>query len=85
MQDQSAAAIRLGLQLTDWTISELWIAAFGIGGTLSHRDIDNIAAGEQPATPTEHAILATALNEQLADHGHNRPISYWRDLPPDHL
>jgi hypothetical protein len=80
MQDLSAAAIRLGLRLTYWTTGELWMASAGIGGSFSHHDIDEIAAGRQLATPVEHDILATALNEELADEGQDHPVRYWADL-----
>ena len=33
MQDHSTAAIQFGLELTHWTVSELWVAASGIGGS----------------------------------------------------
>jgi hypothetical protein len=82
MQDASAAAIRFGLGLTDWTISDLWIAAAGIGGSLSRRDVDDIASGRRAATPIQHDILATALNEHLLDQSGGRPIHYWRQLQP---
>jgi hypothetical protein len=82
MHDASVAAIRLGLHLTDWNISDLWIAAAGIGGNLSHHDIDDIATGRHPATPIQHDILATALNEHILDQSDDHPIHYWRQLQP---
>jgi hypothetical protein len=82
MQDASTAAIQLGLRLTHWNISDLWVAATGIGGSFSHRDVDAIAAGRQAATPTQHDILATALNEHMLDQGGNHPVRYWQDLGP---
>jgi len=83
VSQQSAAAIRVGLRLTGWSITDLWVAAAGIGGDLSHRAVDDIAAGWQPATSVQHDILATALNEHLLDRGQSYPVGYWHDLPPD--
>jgi hypothetical protein len=77
----SAAAIRHGLQLAHWNISDLWVAAVGIGGALSHHDVDQIASGERLATPGEHDILALALNEHFVDRDQDQTISYWHDLP----
>lgn len=81
---ESAEAIRLGLRLTHWSIGDLWIAAAGIGASLNTRNIDDIATGRQVATPTEHDVLATALNEHLQDHGHDHPVRYWQDLRTNH-
>jgi hypothetical protein len=81
MHTHSTATIRNGLRLARWTISDLWIAAVAIGGAFSHHDIDQIASGQRQATPTEHDILAAAMNEHFLDHGYDHPVAYWHDLP----
>lgn len=80
MHPDSAAAIRHGLRLARWNISDLWVASVAIGGGFSHHDIDQIAAGDRPATAAEHDILALALNEHFVDEGQNHPIHYWHQL-----
>jgi hypothetical protein len=81
MPTGSTAVIRQGLELADWTISDLWVAALGIGGGFSHLDIEHIASGRRQATPTEHDILAAAFNDHFTDRAQNHPVPYWRQLP----
>jgi hypothetical protein len=78
----SAGTLRRGLQLAHWTSTDLWVAALAIGGNFSQREVQQVISGHQTATPIEHDILATALNEHLSDRGHDQPVTYWRDLHP---
>jgi hypothetical protein len=81
---RSAAAIREGLGLAAWNVTDLWIASVGIGGGFTRDEITNIADGTTDATALEHDILAAALNDHFTDKGQNHPVQYWRDLPqPD--
>jgi hypothetical protein len=80
MPSNSIDVIREGLQRARWTITDLWVAALSIGGDLSRRDIEQITGGERPATPIEHDILATALNDHFMDLGEAHPILCWAQL-----
>jgi hypothetical protein len=79
---ESTAALQRGFRCTGWTISELWIAAVGIGGGFQRHEVEAIAAGERRASPAEHDILAAALNDYFVDRGQNHPVGQWSDLPP---
>lgn len=78
---ESTLALQRGLRDSGWTISQLWTAAVGIGGGFHRHDIEDISAGQRPATPAEHDILASALNEYFVDRGQDHPVALWRDLP----
>jgi hypothetical protein len=77
----SAAAINAGRIDAGWTVTQLWVAATGIGGGLSRGDVERIGDDHQDATPIEHDILAAALNDHFSDLGQDHPVTYWRDLP----
>ena len=80
MHSNSTIVIRNGLERAQWTTSDLWIAALAVGGDLRHRDVEQIARGDRQATPLEHDILATALNDHFTDLGEDHPIRYWQQL-----
>lgn len=79
---QSAAALREGLHLADWTTVDLWRAALGIGGELTTGDVAELAAGLREPTHVEHDILASALNDHLVGRGQDHPVPYWAQLHP---
>jgi hypothetical protein len=80
MTVESAAAVRLGLRLAHWTISDLWVASTGIGGRFTQSDVEAIVSGTHDATRGEHDILAAALNDHLVGLGGDQPVQYWDDL-----
>lgn len=81
MSAESTAVILRGLDLAHWTITDLWVASAGMGGSFTRADIEHIADGTADATPLQHDILAAALNDHLDDLGQQHPVNYWRDLP----
>jgi hypothetical protein len=76
----SAAAISTGRRNAGWSITQLWVAATGIGGGFSRADVDRISQDQQDATPIEHDILASALNDHFTDLGQDHPVPYWDQL-----
>ena len=80
MSVESAAAISQGLRDAHWSAADLWFAALGVGAGLSPTDIERISDGRRDATPLEHDVLASALNDHFLDHGGERPVHYWREL-----
>jgi hypothetical protein len=83
MVSASATAFQDGLLHAGWTVTDLWVAAVGIGGGFERRDVERIVYGQQVATPTEHDILAAAFNDYFVDQGQDHPMQYWRDLPTE--
>jgi hypothetical protein len=69
--------LRDGLDGTDWVELDLWIASIALGGSFSLRDITAITTGERPPTHGQYDIMAAALNEHLAEPGHDHPILTW--------
>jgi hypothetical protein len=80
MSAESSAALRQGLALAHWTITDLWVASIGIGGSFARADVALITAGTQHATQPEHDILAAAVNDHLSGAGLDHPVDYWHDL-----
>ena len=80
MSVESATAIRTGLELAQWNVTDLWVASIGIGGSFAQAEVEHIADGSRDATQIEHDILAAALNEHLPHRGAGHPVRYWDDL-----
>jgi hypothetical protein len=76
----SAAALRAGLDQAVWRASDLWIASVGVGGAFSQADVRALAAGDRDIMPTEHDILAAAINGYLSDRGREHRVPYWSSL-----
>ena len=77
----STSELQRGFRRTGWTVDDLWVAAVGVGGSLDHVDIAGITSGRRAATPLEHDVLATALNDFFVDRGQDHPVTIWSDLP----
>jgi hypothetical protein len=75
MSAESVAALQEGLTLAHWTITDLWVASVGMGGSFARTDVALITAA-QP----NHDILAAAVNDHLCDQGLDHPVGYWHDL-----
>jgi hypothetical protein len=80
MSAESAATLQEGLALAHWTITDLWVASVGIGGSFARTDVEHITAGTRTATQAEHDILAAAVNDHLTEQGLDQPVDYWHDL-----
>ena len=80
MSAESAAALQEGLALAHWTVTDLWVASVGIGGSFARTDVEHITAGTRDATQPEHDVLAAAVNDHLTDQGLDHPVGYWHDL-----
>lgn len=65
----------------DWTVTDLWLGSFELGGNLSHGDIERIIAGLRGITDADYDVLAAALNDHFASHGFDHPVPYRTDLP----
>lgn len=78
--EASTRALQEGFGATHWTLDELWVSIMGIGGSMDPSDVRSIAAGTRPATPAEHDIMASALNDFFVDNGGDHPVRLWDDL-----
>jgi hypothetical protein len=77
-----AADLAAGLEAAGWTNTDLWLAAFALGGDLSERDIGEIAGGLRAVGPVDWDVLAAAINDGCADQGVAPPMRYWMNLRP---
>ena len=50
MSAESAAALQEGLALAHWTITDLWVASVGMGGSFARSDVEHITDGTRDAT-----------------------------------
>lgn len=61
--DHEVIVLRVGLALTGLTVTELWLAAVGVGGNLSRAEVEATVTGAR--RDAEHDVLAQALNDHL--------------------
>ena len=83
----AASPLRLGLDLAHWSTHDLWLAAFGLGGNLSPKDIDGIVHGDRLPSAHDYNLMAHALNEHLRfdlhfDFDLHQPISGRDQIDP---
>jgi hypothetical protein len=81
MNIESATIMQDALRMAHWSVTDLWVAAVGIGGDFQHRDIEQIIAGTHSLSGKEHDILASAFNDHFVERNTDHPIQYWQDLP----
>ncbi|HUE58406.1 MAG TPA: hypothetical protein VMO88_02370 [Acidimicrobiales bacterium] len=75
--DLEAARDALGL-----TVSQLWIAYFGLGGNLLPAAISAALSGDLDLRDHDHDLLVQALNDRFSDLDQDHPIAYADELPP---
>lgn len=62
--------LRRAFSLAELTVQELWLRYFALGGDAGPTEVDAYLNALMAFTPTQHNILAHAINERL------------RELPP---
>ena len=55
---------------------DLWIDYFALGGSLDIDALTGYLHGDRHPNPTDHNLIAHALNELFRDRGQNNPIAY---------
>jgi hypothetical protein len=68
--------LQAALQATDWTLRDLWLRYFALGGRLTQRDLGRFLTGTSTAGPHEYNTLVHAVNEHIHDRGGDWPIPY---------
>jgi hypothetical protein len=76
----AVAYIHDGLQLAEWTATDLWIGVLSIGGAFSRADIEDLLTRARPLTEGVYDLLAAALNDCFAERGLDHPVRYASDL-----
>lgn len=67
-------------QQAGFSVMELWLAYFALGGLATSSDIGAILAGRAQPDRHDHDLLAVALNERFLDMRLNHPIPYLSDV-----
>jgi hypothetical protein len=62
-----------------YSVIELWIAYFSIGGRASVADVQAVLAGRVQPDRREHDRLAQALNDRFTDMELDHPVPYFDD------
>jgi len=81
MSGERSADLAAGLEAAGWTSTDLWLAAFALGGDLTATDIGEIAAGHRAVKRIDWDVLAAAINDDCAERGLDPPMRYWAQLP----
>lgn len=59
---------------------ELWMRYFELGGMSTAMELEAILYGALVATPSDHDVIAHALNERFVELGGNHPVPYSADI-----
>ncbi len=73
----AAAILDSAVKVTGIDPEQLWIDYVALGGDASPDRLRAMLAGEAPLVRLDHDRLVLALNERLADAGHQRLLSFW--------
>ena len=73
----AAARLDHGRVLAGLSVPDLWIRYIALGGGLSQDQVERVLDGSELPRPTDHDLLAVALNEHFTDLGLGRPLDYW--------
>jgi hypothetical protein len=77
-QDESVGArfqLRVALALTNYNLSDLWVAYFGITGDLNEQDITAWLTGTKDLPRSQVALLGLAADELLEQSGYDLRVS----------
>jgi hypothetical protein len=77
-------ALRAGLSLSDLDFDQLWASYVGLGGAMSHSELQAVLEGSRDISDHEHDTIAQALNDHFIVKGQNHPVSYSDDLAAAH-
>lgn len=55
----------LAFRHAEWTVNELWLRYFALGGDAGPTEVDAYINGLMPLSSAEHNVLALAVNERL--------------------
>jgi hypothetical protein len=58
----------------------LWLDYFALGGTASPEEIEAYLRDRGTLDPTQHDVLAHAINERYAEAGMDHPAPYTEDV-----
>ncbi|RJT74407.1 hypothetical protein D6T63_18630 [Arthrobacter cheniae] len=77
-QDESVGVrlqLRVALALTDYNLSDLWVAYFGITGALNEQDITAWLTGRKDLPRSQVALLGLAADELLEQSGYDLRVT----------
>ena len=70
-------------QLAGLTNEQLWVAACGVGLSLTLADLVAVLAETRTVSSVDHDYIAQALNDHFTGRGDNHPVPYAEDLRRD--
>ena len=65
-----------GMALSGMDYGELWVRHVALGGDAGRLEVEAYVLGLLVADPTQHDVLAQALNEWFLDRGGDHPVAY---------
>ena len=69
------------LHQADWTVHQAWLETIAAGGTSSVFDLEAFLHGLGPLPPTQQDVLASVVNDRLADLYEAARVPYLTTLP----
>jgi hypothetical protein len=70
------AALEVARRQLGVSYMDLWIDYFALGGSLDIDGLTGYLQGDGCPNPTDHNLIAHALNELFRDRGQDNPIAY---------
>jgi hypothetical protein len=64
------------LEATGWSLRDLWLSYFALGGRLTEGELGRFLDGVATAGVHEYNIMVHAVNEQVHARGGNWPVPY---------
>jgi hypothetical protein len=77
-----ARALEAARDVLGLTVSQLWLAYFGLGGNLLPAAISAALSGDVDLGDHDHDVLVQALNDRFSDLDQNHPLAYADELRP---
>ena len=77
---RSSDVLEAARHRSGYSVIELWIAYFSVGGRASVADVQAILAGRAEADRRDHDRLAQALNDRFVDMALDHPVPYFDDV-----
>jgi len=82
MDRSRASALEAARDVLGLSVSQLWLAYFGLGGNLQPAAISAALSGDLDLGDHDHDVLVQALNDRFSDLDQNHPLAYADELPP---
>ncbi|MCW2538389.1 MAG: hypothetical protein JWN95_114 [Frankiales bacterium] len=76
--DRASLSLTEGMQASGMTLDDLWLRYVAAGGRELYWELSDQVLGLMAVPPSEHDLIAHALNGYFNAHGDGEPVRYCR-------